>query len=296
MVARLHADDFLLYSDVVRLESFTAAAKANNLTPAAVSKRISQLEEHLGVTLLHRTTRSLSTTEEGRLLYDYAQQLRFEVAQAKEVVLNNHQEMQGKISLSGTPMFMRHVICPLIANFVNEHPKVTFDLSVTKPGNAFFGEFDVVFGALPTENMVHSLGQPRKHVLAASPTYLEAMGKPKTLDGLKKHRCILFPYIFLKGLGCWSFIHKGRQKEVLLPGHINTKSADVLMGMALSGAGVALLPLGAIEGMFASEELVQILPEYVIESAPVHYKHPYEGAFMPKRLRVFLDMLHEALD
>jgi len=296
MVARLHADDFLLYSDVVRLNSFTAAAKANDLTPAAVSKRISQFENHLGVTLLHRSTRHLAMTEEGQLLYDYAQQLRFEVGQAKEIVLKNHKEMQGNIRVKGSPMFVSHVLTPLIAKFVLKHPKISFELETDPKSPTFYGQYDIVFDFLDADDKKHALGKPRQHIMVASPEYIKSAGMPKKVVDFKKHRCVVYGYRFLQDENVWVFAKQNKRVEINVTPSVVAKTSRVLVDMALSGAGVALIPLGVAEAFLESGELLHVMPELSSESPPVQYSHPYENAFMPERLKVFLEELHGVMD
>lgn len=296
MVARLHADDFLLYSDVVRLNSFTAAAKANDLTPAAVSKRISQFENHLGVTLLHRSTRHLAMTEEGQLLYDYAQQLRFEVGQAKEIVLKNHKDMQGAIRVKGSPMFVSHVLTPLIAQFVLKYPKISFELETDPKTPTFYGQYDLVFDFLDSADKKHCLGKPSQHIMVASPEYIDAAGTPKKASDFKKHRCVVYRYRFLQDESVWLFSKQNKRVEINVIPSVVAKTSRVLVDMALSGAGIALIPLGVADDFLESGKLVHVMPELSSESPPVQYSHPYENAFMPERLKVFLEELHDLMD
>ena len=185
------------FSQVAATGSFTAAARSLGLTPSAVSKHVRALEERLGTRLLNRTTRSVSLTESGRAFWERVQSLLTDVAEAEEAVGQQSAEPRGVLRL-GAPMdFGRaHLIAP-IARFVADHPRLSVDVEFAdRFVDPIVEGYDVLvrIGALSDSGLVARRLAPCRHLLCASPAYLEARGTPRTPRDLSDHERIDYAY------------------------------------------------------------------------------------------------------
>ena len=182
---------------VVENGGFSAASRTLGVSKSAVSKRINQLENHLGVLLLHRTTRKLSLTEAGERYYEHAAQALSAAGKAEDAVTELQGEPQGKLKISSPMSFGRLHVAPLIPKFMQRYPKLQIDLVMDDRNIDLVADgIDVAIrsGDMPNSTLIARKLAPLRQVLCASPAYIDRYGMPLTPSELRERNCILFSY------------------------------------------------------------------------------------------------------
>ncbi|MFN0314033.1 MAG: LysR family transcriptional regulator, partial [Burkholderiales bacterium] len=173
--------------------SFAKAARSLDLTPSAVSHAIADLEKSLGVSLFHRTTRQLRLTEEGEGIYRHGRELLQQLAQLESGVRKTSERITGTLRIGLTAALSRHVIMPLLPDFLRRHPQLNLEFHQQNlPKEMHTEGVDVLLriGDPPESNLIaRKIGQIR-HAVYASPLYLKLAGAPETPEDLMQHACL----------------------------------------------------------------------------------------------------------
>jgi LysR family transcriptional regulator, transcriptional activator for dmlA len=282
---------------VARHASLSAAARELNLTPPAVTKRLAQMEQRLGVRLLNRTTRSLSLTAEGELYLAHAGRILADIREMEEQVVGRGGAPKGLLRVNATLGFGRTTIAPLISRFAKAYPDVAVQLRLTdRPLDLVEEAFDlgIRFGALPDTRLSARKVMSNRRFLCAAPSYLKQFGEPQTLAELGAHRCILHRQNN-DAPGVWR-LTKGRKSEsVKVGGTLSSNDGDVVLNWALDGHGILLRSEWDAQKYLASGRLRQVLKDYRPEPADLFVYYP-SGRNMPVRLRAFIDFLVQGLN
>lgn len=271
--------------------SFASAARLIGASPSAVSKSVARLEQRLGVRLLQRSTRRLSPTAEGAAYYERVASHLRAIAEAEDIV-QVPENVRGLLRVTVPTTFGRPLIAAWAGSFLDHYPDIKLELSVTDRSVDMIREsFDIAvrIGELQDTNLIgRSLGVLH-YVLAASPTYLERRGTPKSVDDLKQHACL-------------RYLHAGRplpftfadDTRIVPEGPFDTDDAQYLIEAALEGAGITQFMRLAIEDELADGRLRIVLPEIPMFTTPIYVLHPF-GRQLPLRARLFIDFLVEAI-
>jgi LysR family transcriptional regulator, transcriptional activator for dmlA len=282
---------------VARHASLSAAARELNLTPPAVTKRLAQMEQRLGVRLLNRTTRSLSLTAEGELYLAHAGRILADIREMEEQVVGRGGAPKGLLRVNATLGFGRTTIAPLISRFAKAYPDVAVQLRLTdRPLDLVEEAFDlgIRFGALPDTRLSARKVMSNWRFLCAAPSYLKQFGEPQTLAELGAHRCILHRQNN-DAPGVWR-LTKGRKSEsVKVGGTLSSNDGDVVLNWALDGHGILLRSEWDAKKYLDSGRLRQILKDYRPEPADLFVYYP-SGRNLPVRLRAFIDFLVQGLN
>jgi DNA-binding transcriptional LysR family regulator len=279
---------------IVDRRSFSAAAGDLNITPSAISKLITRLEDQLGVRLLHRTTRRLSLTPEGETYYLRARDILAAIADAEAEVSRAGQIPRGRLRINCITAFALHHLVPALPDFSNRFPDVTVELSVSDrmidllAENADVGirTGDVSDPSLVARKFAHA-----ERGLYASPDYLASRGVPEGPQELADHNCIVltsFP-----SSDRWEFIFNDMVTSFDIPSRLLVDSGEAALKLAIAGGGIARL--GDILAAEATREghLVPVLRDcYVAERTPISAVYPLGRHRMPK-VRAFIDFLVE---
>ncbi|MCG9755809.1 LysR family transcriptional regulator [Shewanella insulae] len=284
-----------LFVSVVELGSFSEAARRLGINKSAVSKRISALEQALGVKLIQRTTRRLHLTDAGRQYYEYVHQAATLMQQAQDALASQQGAVQGSLKVSLPNVFGQRHIAPLLSKFSRQYPAINLEVSLDDRVVDLLKEgLDMVvrIGELPDSSLVAVRLAPCHSLLCASPDYLAREGNPRSLTDLRAHNCLFYSY-FRGGLE-WSFERRGEVSRIKPRGNIKVNNSEVIRRLLLDGMGIALMPRYLVEEELASGSLVPVLSDY---QAPTHgiYALTPERQHMPARLRVFIDFLKQAL-
>ncbi|MGY1448840.1 LysR family transcriptional regulator [Pseudomonas chlororaphis] len=285
-----------LFCMAAEIGSFTGAALAAGVTPAAVSRSVSRLEERLGVRLFVRTTRSIRLTDGGR---DYHQQCRSALNQ----MLEAERQLTGQqLAPSGTlrislPTTYGHLrILPLLPEFRRRYPQMRVEVNLSNRNIDFVeGGYDMAIRvrAQPDSGLVARLLEDAELVVFAAPDYLARAGTPQRLDDLAQHECIQFELPSSGRRIAWLFNGVDGPCEVLAEGAY-VCSEDLLGGVTLArhGAGLFQTYRFMVERELAEGSLVEVLQPYGGRSRPFSLLYPH-SRHVPLRLRAFIDFLLE---
>ncbi|EJN6826832.1 LysR family transcriptional regulator [Vibrio cidicii] len=287
--------DLPVFVTVVDCGSFSQAAKQLNLTKSAVSKRISHLEDGLGIRLLNRTTRKLSLTEAGQRYYDYASQALSLAKRGVDAVSELHGSPQGRLKITAPMTFGVLHVAPLISEFLGRYPEVEIDLQLEdKMVDLVEGGFDlgIRIGHLPDSNLIAKRLAPCRTVLCASPSYVEKMGAPQKPADLADHNCLRYSYF--RGGNEWLFLHQEQEFKVLPRGNFIVNNSEAIRRALIAGIGVAQMPTFIIGKELRSGTLVNLMPEYRLPEHFLYAVYP-QRKHMPLKVRMFIDFLSEKL-
>jgi DNA-binding transcriptional LysR family regulator len=282
------------FVQVVDCGSFSGAAKRLNVSPAVVTGHVQSLEKRLGVQLLNRTTRKVNLTEVGRGFYDRASRILGEIEEAEGLASAEQATPRGTLRLN-TSVSLARLVTPLIGAYVALYPEVVFEMVMTDHMVDMVDEgFDLALrsGPLPNSSLkTRRLGVGRL-ALCASPDYLARNGRPERPADLATHNCLIAINSVIEGH--WHFIGRDGEHAIEVGGNLRTNSIEGLRAAALSGLGVALLPMVNINEDLKAGHLVRLLPDYQTTEVVVQALYP-PGRHLPVKVRTFLDFLVERL-
>lgn len=185
--------DLGFFSTLVHSGSLGAAARELGVTTPAVSKRLAQMEERLGLTLINRTTRRMSLTPEGELYLEHARKILGEIDDLEHLLWGSTVEPKGLLRVNATLGFGRSRIAPLVSAFVRKHPQIDIQLQLSvSPPPITDDSYDVCFrfGHPPDSRAIARFIAPNRRIVVAAPAYLKKFGEPRTPADLVKHNCI----------------------------------------------------------------------------------------------------------
>lgn len=287
--------DIVTFVRVVGAGSFVAAANHLAVTPSAVSKSVSRLEERLGVRLLNRTTRSLSLTDVGSAFYTRCQALVGQLQDAEAEVVETRQRPRGRLRVDMPLALGREYIVPALPRFLAQYPDVTLQISLTDRLVDMVNEgIDVVVrvGELTDSRLnARRLGPAGDVILVASPDYLARSGTPTDPDDLLKHSCVRF---FNPNTGKtfeWSFIRDGARKVVPVTGRLMMSDIESMTTAAVAGAGIAPAINYIADRPLAAGLLTRVLPDWQLEGQrPVSVLY-LKGRHPSPKVQAFVDFL-----
>lgn len=282
-----------VFLEVARHESFSAAADELGLSKAMVSRHVGQLENKLGVRLLNRTTRSVGLTEAGSAYRDRMKELLEDLEETEQSVAKLNTEPRGMLRVLAPTSFGSFHLARAIADFRKTYPEVDVDLVLTdRPGDLVEEGLDLAIrvGELEDSNLVaRKLAQARV-VVCASPQYLEAHGRPRHPDDLRRHDCLVYTGRQLSG--DWSFTIDGTVRMDRLEGHIRSNIGDALRVAALQGSGIVQMPTYMVGLDIAARRLEVVLENFEPPPRPVYATYLYRR-YLSAKVRAFVNFLSE---
>jgi DNA-binding transcriptional LysR family regulator len=281
---------------VIESGSLSAAARSLGVSPAAVSRQISDLERRLGGALVVRSTRSLSVTDAGRRYYEHAVRILREVEDAGASVRATR-TIRGRLAISAPVTFGLARVFPVLPALLRKHAELELDVRLEDRIVDLVGEgVDIAIrvGSEPPDStsvVAHSLGRYGRRAVAA-PAYLRRRAAPKHPKALETHESLL--HVGDDGLVAgWRFVRDGSEERVEPRGALRTNTVFALREAALAGVGIALLPEWLVEEDVAAGRLRVLLPEWSASKVAVIALHRAELKGIP-RVRVFLDHVRSA--
>lgn len=280
---------------VVDAGSFTAAGQRLRMSNKLVSKYVAALEERIGTTLLHRTTRALSLTADGEAYLAQARRA-LSAFEALDASLNRDQgALSGHLRITAPATFGELFVTELTHDFLRDHPRVTIDLELTDryinlPAEAF--DIAIRIGNLSDSSMLsRKLGQTTAWVVA-SPAYLALNGTPLQPTDLRDHRCIRDTND--SSFNRTSFVVAGQPVSLALQARISVNSAGAVCRLALAGEGVAIVPAFAVEAQVREGRLIRLLQPYATSQLDIQALH-LPRPFAVPRVTAYLDFLRDRL-
>ena len=268
-------DDLKLFIKVVELGSFTAAANALDLPRANVSRRIGDLEQSLGAQLFHRTTRSLSLTNNGEAYYENLLKALTMLDSANEQVSNNTNEVRGRIKLGLLPE-TDELVRPILFDFHDQYPHVELDIRNINNGfhDMFQQGLDIAFhgGALFDSDIVARKLLTLDRCLVASPNYLQTYGTPETLEQLTEHKCVCFRWPNGDVDNVWHF----QEQSVRFNPKLISNNIGFIKNATILDRGITFMPKLLVQRELEAGSLVQLLSQYSVteESGWLLYPQP----------------------
>ena len=264
--------ELTFFTLLIRLGSLAATARELNLTPPAVSKRLAQLEQRLGVRLLNRTTRSISLTAEGEVYLRNAQRILGEIEEMERQVSSSRAAPKGLLRVNAPLGFGRTHVGPAISSFLRRYPEVEVQLHLSdRPINLPDDAIDVAirFGELPDSRLIARKIAANRRRLCAAPAYLEAFGRPETPRELMQHNCIVLRQNDA-AFGVWR-LSRGKQGEsVKVRGSLSTNDGEVALNWALDGHGILMRAEWNLASHLRSGRLVEVLGDYETPPADIY--------------------------
>jgi DNA-binding transcriptional LysR family regulator len=288
-------NETLIFTKVIENKSFTAAARALDLPKSTISRKINQLEERLGVRLLHRTTRSLKLTDEGSTYYEKCHQIVREIEEAEQTVTQYQQEPKGKLRITAPVEFGTSFISQVLPGFMRMNPQVTFDIDLTGRLVDVVNEgFDIAIraGKLSDSTLVARKLFTLRRQLYASPDYLSEFGTPLNPQELGQHRCIGLQTSL--GSSVWQLHRNGQQVDATINSGIKVNSLSFHRDMAVAGMGIANLPAFLCAEEVKQGRLQIILEDWQLDDSDIYALYPTRK-HLSSKVRAFLDYLIEEL-
>jgi len=284
-----------IFIGVVQAGSFSKAAVEAGLSAQAVSKAMRQLEDHLGVRLFHRTTRSLSLTEEGQRLFELSTPGLRLLDEAFDQVQNSREAVEGLIRISAATSLGTIVLTPLIAEFQQRYPSAHFDLLLNDQfTDMIASKIDVGFraGNPPERNLVARHIGDLALAICASPDYVERHGAPKNIHELQKHRCTGFRQPNTGRLIPWELKGEGGTIYQDVPCVASFNTAESEVEAVRAGVGIGQLAVYMLGDDLEQGRLLHLLPQQLGSGGGV-YMYYAQRTRMPLRVRHFIDFVAE---
>lgn len=285
-------NEMLVFARVATLGSFSAAARELELTPSAVSKLISRLEDRLAVRLFQRTTRSLSLTDEGATFLESCQGILQDIEQAEAEVAALQSKVTGTLNITAISAFARTQLCKLMPEFMSLYPDLRVELSLTERQVDLINErvdlAILISEGVLDQSLISRKLATNKRVICASPAYLDKFGVPQNPEDLLNHNCLTHSSI--QHFNDWEF-HAGDDIKVLsIAGNFRTNSASALHEAVKAGIGIARLATFVTQPSLDSGELVPLLTEHTHDTSNILAVYPHRR-HLSTRVRAFIDFL-----
>ena len=287
-------EDLQAFVAVVEAGTFTAAADRLNLAKSAVSRRVSALEERLGVQLLRRTTRVLNLTDTGQSFYEHSSQILADLEEAEAAVLQEHGELRGTLRVALPLSFGVRHMCKPIAVFCHRHPRLKFDLNLNDRRIDLVEEgIDVAIriAHLKDSSLIARKLFDVRMVVAASPHYLKTHGTPQSPEELVDHECLVYSNLPEPDRWAWTD-EKNKKHVVAVKPAMRASSGDFLTNAAAHGLGIVIQPTFLASEAIRRGNLVPILAEYEWPKSPAYAVYP-PTRHLSYRVRAFIDFLVE---
>jgi DNA-binding transcriptional LysR family regulator len=285
----------MVFEQVVAENGFAAGARKLGISPPVVTRLIGDLEDHLGVRLLQRTTRRLALTPAGEAYLDRVRSILSDVEEAEEAAHDHASEMSGSVRVLSMPGMATHLVAPAVGAFRRQHPKVTIELYSDTNASRAIAAHDITLltdqVTVPSDTVVRRVVKTTS-ILCASPEYLRRHGEPLSPQDLRKHSVVR---LTLPDMGSGSLrlideTDETREEEVSVAPVLTCNDHEAVLRCTLDAAGISRLALQVAAPMLRSGQLRRVLAPWIAErftlvAAFASRRH------MPRRTRAFLDHL-----
>jgi DNA-binding transcriptional LysR family regulator len=285
----------IAFAKIVESGSISAAAVQMGFDKAAVSRQLRDLENQLGVKLLHRTTRHQVLTDAGVVVFERAQRVVYEVEHARTEAESFHQSPSGVLTVSASVAFGKLHLVPLLGTFLAQYPDLELQLCLLDRQVDLVDEgVDVLLRLCnePPQNFAAYHLSQIKYAIVASPELAKKFPAKKPAD-LNLKNCLF--YGFKTRNSTWRFSKAGQEELIQVSTRISVNSSEAVRELAISGLGMALLPEFAIADDLNSGKLVRLLEDFEVQGnlGSSLYAIYLAGRFSTPKVRAFVDFLRE---
>jgi DNA-binding transcriptional LysR family regulator len=290
-------DAMRLFTRIVELGSFTAAAEDAGVPRATATYTMQQLEQRLGVRLLHRTTRHVSPTLDGQAYYERCQRVLAELEEAESFLGEAAANPKGKLRVDLQSTMANTFLFPHLGEFCRRYPGIELEIGA---GDRLVdlireGVDCVVRGGLARDvGLVARRIASVPQVTCASREYIEARGKPRTIEQFRQHDAVNFLSTATGKRSPFDFTVAGKVQAVTLKGRVSVTSVDAYVACCLQGLGFIQAPRYHLQKHLDSGALVEVLPKFAPPPFPISVMYPHHRQLAP-RVRVFIDWVVDRL-
>ncbi len=278
-----------VFVSAVEAGSFSAAARRLGMPLATVSRKVAELEAHLGTRLLNRSSRVLALTEAGRSYILACKRILEELSEAERAASGEYRAPKGELVLTAPIVFGRLHLLPVVTEFLGAYPEIDIRIMLSdRVANLLEDNVDLALriGALPDSSlMAIRLGAVRR-VVCGSPSYFAGRGVPRDLQQLGGHDCISFETLVAPD--AWTFAIAGGEARVSIRSRLVVNTAEAAIDAAIAGLGISRVLSYQIADAQAAGLLAVVLEEFEPEPWPVSLVYP-GGRLLPLKVRAFLD-------
>jgi DNA-binding transcriptional LysR family regulator len=278
----------------VETGGFSAAARKLELSPSALSKLVTRLEDRLGTRLLQRTTRRLQLTTEGEAFFARAKAILGAMDEAEAEAAQAGSSPRGLLRLHCGSTFGMHQLAPAIPRFLARHPAIEIDITISDERLDLMQEgidLAIRVGPLDESSLVARRICNLERVICAAPSYLAAHGTPRTPDDLQRHNCLWISS--LPALRRWPFDTDDGIRVVHVGGNVAANSAETVLQLALAGVGITRMADVVVAEAIRAGTLVPILADWNhVEPVPLFATYP-SGRNLSPKVRAMVDFLVE---
>ncbi|EKF66542.1 hypothetical protein ALQ63_00879 [Serratia plymuthica] len=275
--------DLLVFVRVADARSFTLAAERLGISRSSAGKSVNRLEERLATRLLHRTTRSVSLTEEGLVFYEHALRILAEVDEAETAINQRHQTPRGRLRIDLPVAFGRLHILPILRDFLLQWPEVDVEVTFSDDYSDLVREgidLAIRIGGNDDSRLVRKVLAPHRLITCASPRYLDNHGVPQTPDDLVDHHRLVFSH---QGMPVpWRYQVNGQHRDEPVGGRMRFNNTEALRDSALAGLGLCQLGAFLVGEQLSAGTLVPVLEKYCRAEAPICAVYPTRRYLSPK--------------
>jgi DNA-binding transcriptional LysR family regulator len=279
----LKLDSLLAFVTTAEAGSISEAARRLQISKSVASARVAELERDVGATLVHRSTRKLTLTEDGIAFLERAKHILRDVSEASAEVSERRGALVGPLRISVPVSFGILHLSSALNSFLRLNPRIELSLDLN---DRFVGPtdgFDAIIrhGPLPGNGWLTKRIAPSTRALVASPDYLQANGVPRTIDGLERHRGIIYSH---RGASDWRFRQSGRWSVVRPRTVIRVNNGIIMRDAALEGMGIALLATFIVHDLLISGKLSVVDVGAEAEAATIFIGYPTDRRVSAKVL------------
>lgn len=284
-----------VFAAVVEADSFAGAADRLDLSRGMATRYVAQLERHLGVRLLNRTTRTLSLTAAGSDYYQRAAQILAMVEEAETSAAQEAAVPRGTLRITASNVLSTWHLYRVVADYVQRYPGVDVELLTSERTVDLIEEgFDLAVRVSKeiAPGLVARRLAPVRIAVCAAPAYLKKHGVPKSPEDLARHNCLFYSYASYRN--DWHFRRRGVERTVRVSGNLRSSNGEVLLKAAVEGLGVIYEPTALVYEALRQNRLVRILSDWEPDEFSMFAVYP-SRKFLPLKVRTFVDFLAERL-
>ncbi len=290
-----NASELALFSLIVESKSFNKAAELAGISPAALSKRLSKLEKDLEIQLLYRTTRRLSLTEAGEILYGHTKDINNQISDAISAVSNFSEGLTGTIKMTVPTISGELILSEAVAEFCQQNPNLTIEMRLENEFVDLIKEgqdLAIRTGVLDDSSLIAKPLIDSNWIICCAPSYIEKHSKPQTPQALTEHNCMAYTYQN-KGAYDWYFSQEEQELNIRISGNFTTNNSQALRKAALAGYGIVYVPRCCVYEDLIKGDLVPILTEYNPRKLGIYAIYPYTR-HQPYKIRLLIEHIKTA--
>ena len=285
----MNLDDLKLFVRIASTHNISRAGEQLGLSPAVASAHMSRLEQDLGIRLLHRTTRQVSLSEEGKIFLPHAEEILASIESAKAAVGVGQSTPAGMLRITAPASFGRQHLVPALAEFMSRHPKIEVDLNLSDTiVDLVEGGFDLAIrdAELKDSGMIARKLAVDKRIVCASPVYLQRHGEPRSPEEIRHH-----PTVCLRSLESWSFRQAESVVTVRTRPRMRTDNGEAMRDACCAGLGLTINSTWNTHKQLVSGDLVQILKAFPLATEAAIWAVYPSSRLVPFKVRALIDFL-----